>query len=81
MQASVVDLRYHMKEVLRALDRNEEITVLYHGKRKAKLIPIQAQKIFLAKVAQHPFFGMLKNEKGSVSQMMDKLRGSRYDAI
>lgn len=81
MQARVVDLRYHMKEVLQALARNEEVTVLYHGKCKARLIPIQNQKTPAKKVMQHPFFGMLKNEKESVSQTMERLRDNRYDAI
>ena len=39
MKASVVDLRYKMKDVLKALDRNERVTVLYRGKVKGVLIP------------------------------------------
>jgi len=34
MKANVVDLRYKMNDVLKALDRNEQVTVLYHGKVK-----------------------------------------------
>ena len=29
MKASVVDLRYKMNDILKALDRNEKITILY----------------------------------------------------
>ncbi len=35
MKASTVDLRYKMKEILRALralERRETVTILYHGK-------------------------------------------------
>ena len=32
MKASIVDLRYKMKEVLAALKRNETVHILYHGK-------------------------------------------------
>ncbi len=32
MKASIVDLRYKMKEILRALERRETVTILYHGK-------------------------------------------------
>jgi antitoxin (DNA-binding transcriptional repressor) of toxin-antitoxin stability system len=42
MKATIVDLRYHMKDVLSAIDRGETVTVLYRGKEKAKLIPISA---------------------------------------
>lgn len=31
MKASIVDLRYHMKEILKALDRNEPVEILYRG--------------------------------------------------
>lgn len=34
MQASILDLRYRMKEILQALERNETVEILYHGKRK-----------------------------------------------
>jgi len=40
MDATIVDLRYRMKDVLRAIDRGEAVTVLYRGKAKATLIPI-----------------------------------------
>lgn len=39
MQVSIVDLRYRMKSVLRAVDRGESVTVLYRGKEKARLVP------------------------------------------
>ena len=35
MKASIVDLRYKMNTILKALDRNEAVTILYHGKEKA----------------------------------------------
>ncbi len=40
MNATIVDLRYNMKHVLRAIDRGETVTVLYRGKERAKLTPI-----------------------------------------
>ena len=39
MEASIVDLRYRMKDVLRAIDRGETVTVTYRGKEKARLVP------------------------------------------
>jgi len=40
MKASVVDLRYKMNDVLKALDRKEEVTILYRGKVKGKILPV-----------------------------------------
>jgi hypothetical protein len=37
MKATVVDLRYKMNEILKALDRREKVTLLYHGKIKGRL--------------------------------------------
>lgn len=39
MKASIVDLRYKMNDVLKALDRNEQVTILYHGKIKGVIMP------------------------------------------
>ena len=80
MKATVVDLRYKMNDVLKALDRNEEVTVLYRGKVKGTLIP--SGKKSQQKIKDHPFFGMLSASKEvSVDQVMDNLRGTRYNDI
>ena len=44
MKATVVDLRYKMNDVHKALDRNEKVTVFYRGKIKGILIPSEKQK-------------------------------------
>lgn len=80
MKATIVDLRYKMNDVLKALDRNEEVTVLYRGKVKGTLIP--ASKKTTQKITDHPFFGMSSNSKDiSVKNVIDDLRGSRYNDI
>lgn len=61
MKASIVDLRYRMKDVLSAIDRGETVTVLYRGKEKAKLVPITAKKSSKSskdELRKHPYFGM-----------------------
>lgn len=80
MKASVVDLRYRMKEVLRALRRRETVEILYHGKTAGIIVPPNhaTRKKDLRK---HPFFGMRKNDKESVESIMDKLRAPRYRDI
>lgn len=79
MLASIVDLRYKMRDVLKALDRNEQVTILYHGQEKGVIIPVVDKKR-KKKVKEHPFFGMSKS-KQSVDKLMDTLRGGRYDDL
>lgn len=79
MKASILDLRYKMKQVLQALDKNEKVTILYHGKEKGIIIPAgRKNKIH---VKDHPFFAMNKKERKSVKTQMEELRGSRYNDL
>ncbi len=61
MKATIVDLRYNMKQVLRAIDRGETVTVLYRGKEKAKLMPIALASESLPKTKDQPLFGLWKD--------------------
>jgi hypothetical protein len=78
MKASVVDLRYRMKEILKAIDRNEEVTILYHGKVKGVIKPKTSGS--RRRVSDHPFFSMVQSKK-TVREVMAELRGDRYRAI
>lgn len=79
MKASIVDLRYNMKAILKALDRNEPVEVLYHGKLKGTIIPSLVRGPI--KIKHHPYFGMSKHKKLSVEKEMKKLREERYHDI
>lgn len=79
MKASIVDLRYKTADILKALDRNETVTVLYHGKVKGVIKPARESKKTAAKVKDHPFFGMLSNSEKSVLDELEVLRKPRYD--
>jgi hypothetical protein len=79
MKATVVDLRYRMREILKALDRREKVTLLYHGKIKGVITPGGIKTA--QKVEDHPFFKMKVRERISVSSQMRKLRGSRFHAL
>ncbi|MFP4085020.1 MAG: hypothetical protein ACLFP9_09380 [Desulfonatronovibrio sp.] len=80
MKATVVDLRYKMNDVLKALDRNEKVTISYRGKVKGILVPAGEKKQL--KIKEHPFIGMLSQETGSsVEDIMKELRRPRYDDI
>ena len=77
MKASIVDLRYRTTEILKALSRNESVTVLYHGKVKGVIQP--ARRTPASKVKDHPFFGMMKGTDETVPEEMEKLRKPRHD--
>lgn len=79
MKASVVDLRYKMNDVLKALDRNEDVLVLYHGKVKGRLTA--CSDTVSGKTADYPFFGLLSSADEPVSDIMSRLRKRRYNDI
>ena len=79
MKASIVDLRYKMNDVLKALDRKEEVTILYRGKVKGKIIPETGKTI--KKVQDHKFYGMNRGKKQTVKEELDQLRESRTNVI
>jgi hypothetical protein len=76
LKASVVDIRYKMKEVLSALDRNESVEILYHGKIKGVIRP--AARRARKSVREHGFFGMYAETNETVEALMERLRGRRY---
>lgn len=80
MKATVVDLRYKMNDIMKALDRNEEVTILYRGKVKGTLVPSSMKTDM--RMTEHPFFGMFSEEiQKTVADEMDDLRRARYDAV
>ena len=58
MEASVLDLRKNMPEVIAAIDRNERVTLTYRGNRKAVIIPFDEANKPRVKTSDHPAFGM-----------------------
>ena len=75
LEATVVDLRYKMNDIIKALDRNEEVEILYHGKPKGTIVPTFAPPSM--RVKDHPFFNMAASTE-SVDLTMDELRGGRF---
>jgi antitoxin (DNA-binding transcriptional repressor) of toxin-antitoxin stability system len=82
MKASIVDLRYRMKDVLRAIDRGETVTVLYRGKEKAKLVPLEKTQA-KPRVEDLPFFGMWKDRKDMADPVayVRKIRQNRLTKL
>jgi hypothetical protein len=77
MKASIVDLRYKTNDILKALDRNESVTVLYHGKVKGIIKPAREKSAL--KVKDHPLFGICSESGGSVLDELESLRKPRHD--
>ena len=75
MDATIVDLRYRMNEVLKALDRREDVRVLYHGKLKGILAAGSVRQS--GRIHEHPFFNMRRSAV-SVDEEMVGLRGGRH---
>ena len=79
MNATVLDLRKNMKDVMAAIDRNEQVTLTYRGNKKAIIIPCRDG--FTAKsAADHPAFGMWADHKklDDVNGYIRGLRKGRY---
>ena len=67
-----------MNDVLKALDRNEDVTILYHGKVKGVIS--SRDQVASKKIIEHAFFNM-RNTDGAVEEQMTRLRGGRFNAL
>ena len=78
MKATILDLRYRTKEVLKAVERGETVTVLYRGREKARILPI-ATKNDSFKPERHQAFGLWRDreELRDVTSYVRKLRQGR----
>jgi len=79
MKATIVQLRYKMKDVLRALERNESVEVLHRGVVKGTIVPVKRKKQHISE--DHPTFGMWADDQRSVEEIMEELRKPRYHDI
>ena len=77
MNASILDLRYKTSDILAALDKRESVTILYHGKPKGTIIPLDDATA--GKVCEHEFFNMYAAESEAVDAVIARLRGGRHD--
>ncbi|HUW85071.1 MAG TPA: hypothetical protein VMZ31_20000 [Phycisphaerae bacterium] len=80
MKASFVDLRKKSAEIIRALERNEPVTVLYRGRARAIMQPVGGEAKRAGKAKDHPAFGLWADRKdlGDVGRHVRKLRKGRF---
>jgi len=77
MKASVMDLRYRTKEILRALEAKEEIILTHRGTEKGKITPISRADADSTSLADHEAVGMWSDAEESVPDMISRLRKPR----
>jgi hypothetical protein len=79
MKATVLDMRRRMKDILAALDRNEEVTIFYRGKKKGVIYPVGREPKSRS-IADHPAVGMWKDrdDLADVDTFVRKLRRQRH---
>ena len=78
MEATAKDLRFHSKELLESVERGEEVIITYHGKPRAKLVPISEEKPMVVK-EESPLFGIWKDNDVAkdVNEYVRNLRKGR----
>jgi antitoxin (DNA-binding transcriptional repressor) of toxin-antitoxin stability system len=77
MKASVMDLRYRTKEILRALDAKEEIILTHRGNEKGKITPIGTKSPHPGSLANHRAIGMWADAVEPVPELIDRIRKPR----
>jgi len=84
MKASFVDLRKKSNEVIRALNRNEQVTVFYRGKPTAIMQPIGGgSQPAISSAKNHPAFGLWADREDikDVAARVRQLRKGRFDDV
>jgi prevent-host-death family protein len=83
VEASILDLRRRMSDVLQALDRNEPVTISYRGRPKAVLVPASTRGGERRSVASLAGFGMWKDHAGlhDVAAHVRNLRQGRVHGL
>jgi hypothetical protein len=83
MKASILDLRRRMGDVLRSLDQNEPVTIMYRGKQRGILYPAKRGQKAGLRVSQHPAFGLWKDraDMQDVEKAVRTIRKGRTHAL
>jgi len=79
MEASVLDFRKNMREVMSAISRHEHITLTYRGRVCAEIVPAGATKAKQVKAADLPAFGLWaeRDELAEPVSYVEQLRRPR----
>ncbi len=80
MQATTKDLRYKTSDIIKAIERGEEVIITYRGEPKAKIVPLKVRKERRKVLKTHSAFGIWKdNDKvKDVDGFVRSVRRGRY---
>jgi hypothetical protein len=80
MKATFLDLRKRSKEIVKALDRNEPVTLFYRGKAKGVIVPASAPRENMISASKHKAFGMWQERADMriVQNVVARLRRPRH---
>ena len=80
MEASVLDLRKRMREVMTAIDRHETVTLTHRGKRRAVIVPLAQTKKTKVRTAALAAFGMWSDrpETADPAAYVESIRKPRF---
>lgn len=82
MTATTLDMRYRTHDLFESLSRGIEIVITYRGKKAGILSPYrETMSKCPVHVVDHPFFGSASDETAGVNEIIDSLRGGRFDAL
>jgi len=80
MKATFLDLRKRSKDIVRALDQNQSVTLYYRGKAKGVIIPASKLKGPSVPARSHRAFGMWKDraDMKDVRAAIARMRKTRH---
>lgn len=80
MKATFLDLRKRSKEIVKALDRSQSVTLFYRGKAKGVIVPASWPPAKSISALKHRAFGMWRDraDRSSVEAYIAKLRRARH---
>ena len=83
MKATALDFRRRMGEIIKALDRNEPVTLSYRGQTKGILYPVGQDTKPRRSLADHPAVGMWKDREDmkDVEAWVRRIRKGRMPRI
>ena len=79
MKATLLELRRQTNKVVKAIDKNQKVTLTRRGKSFAVITPMKSEGKGL-RVKDHPAYGMCADLKNTedVLDYMKKIRSNRY---
>lgn len=79
MKAAARDMRYHLKSVMAAVERGEEVLITNRGHIKARIVAVDSQKK-AGNEEQNPFIGMWQDRDDiqDVTAYVRQVRRGRF---